>query len=236
MSFRKVVTTALVASAVGDAGACAIGRDRSSQPRADDPDRRADAPALQPAQDAVRRHPADGEAARSHGPLSDSDDSHHGSRSGAVDIWTALDRGANYRRSAGHPVRRHSATGAGAKRSAREADGQCAPRPRARLRHDRNRRLHRADRGPSGGAVPWISRAHSRGRRGARGRCAESSQAHHEMTAVLDKIAAGELLARRQDMAGNQLLIPCPRTTPRAEQARARHGGRHHQHAAHDVA
>ena len=26
------------------------------------------------------------------------------------------------------------------------------------------------------------------------------------MTAVLDKIAAGELLARRQDMAGNQLL------------------------------
>ena len=32
------------------------------------------------------------------------------------------------------------------------------------------------------------------------------SQAHHEMTAVLDKIAAGELLARRQDMAGNQLL------------------------------
>jgi hypothetical protein len=29
---------------------------------------------------------------------------------------------------------------------------------------------------------------------------------YHEMTAVLDKIAAGELLARRQDMAGNQLL------------------------------
>src|SRR5207237_4271817 len=28
----------------------------------------------------------------------------------------------------------------------------------------------------------------------------------HEMTAVLDKIAAGELLARRQDMATNQLL------------------------------
>jgi hypothetical protein len=31
-------------------------------------------------------------------------------------------------------------------------------------------------------------------------------QPYHEMTAVLDKIAAGELLARRQDMAGNQLL------------------------------
>src|SRR5579864_4576584 len=28
----------------------------------------------------------------------------------------------------------------------------------------------------------------------------------HEMTAVLDKVAAGELLARRQDMASNQLL------------------------------
>ncbi len=29
---------------------------------------------------------------------------------------------------------------------------------------------------------------------------------YHEMTAILDKIAAGELLARRQDMAANQLL------------------------------
>jgi hypothetical protein len=29
---------------------------------------------------------------------------------------------------------------------------------------------------------------------------------YHEMTAVLDKVAAGELLARRQDMAANQLL------------------------------
>jgi conjugal transfer/entry exclusion protein len=29
---------------------------------------------------------------------------------------------------------------------------------------------------------------------------------YHEMTAVLDKVAAGELLARRQDMATNQLL------------------------------
>jgi hypothetical protein len=29
---------------------------------------------------------------------------------------------------------------------------------------------------------------------------------HHEMTTILDKIAAGELLARRQDMAANQLL------------------------------
>jgi hypothetical protein len=29
---------------------------------------------------------------------------------------------------------------------------------------------------------------------------------YHEMTAILDKIAAGELLARRQDMASNQLL------------------------------
>jgi hypothetical protein len=29
---------------------------------------------------------------------------------------------------------------------------------------------------------------------------------YHEMTAVLDKVAAGELLARRQDNATNQLL------------------------------
>jgi hypothetical protein len=31
-------------------------------------------------------------------------------------------------------------------------------------------------------------------------------QRYHEMTAILDKIAAGELLARRQDMLANQLL------------------------------
>ena len=29
---------------------------------------------------------------------------------------------------------------------------------------------------------------------------------YHELTAILDKVAAGELLGRRQDMAANQLL------------------------------
>ena len=33
-----------------------------------------------------------------------------------------------------------------------------------------------------------------------------SQSGTHELTAVLDKIAAGELLARRQDTASNQLL------------------------------
>ena len=33
-----------------------------------------------------------------------------------------------------------------------------------------------------------------------------ASAPYHEMTAVLDKVAAAELLARRQDMVGNQLL------------------------------
>ena len=32
------------------------------------------------------------------------------------------------------------------------------------------------------------------------------SSSYHEMTAILDKVAAGELLGRRQDMAANQLL------------------------------
>src|SRR5579872_2679041 len=32
------------------------------------------------------------------------------------------------------------------------------------------------------------------------------SSRYHEMTAVLDKVATGELLGRRQDMATNQLL------------------------------
>ena len=34
----------------------------------------------------------------------------------------------------------------------------------------------------------------------------QGSRGYHEMTAILDKIAAGELLGRRQDMATNQLL------------------------------
>jgi hypothetical protein len=33
-----------------------------------------------------------------------------------------------------------------------------------------------------------------------------TSSSYHEMTAILDKVAAGELLGRRQDMAANQLL------------------------------
>src|SRR5438093_604094 len=33
-----------------------------------------------------------------------------------------------------------------------------------------------------------------------------SRSSYHEMTAVLDKVAAGQLLARRQDVAANQLL------------------------------
>jgi hypothetical protein len=33
-----------------------------------------------------------------------------------------------------------------------------------------------------------------------------SGSSYHEMTAVLDKIASGELLGRRQDMLSNQLL------------------------------
>jgi len=33
-----------------------------------------------------------------------------------------------------------------------------------------------------------------------------SSSSYHELTAILDKVAAGELLGRRQDMATNQLL------------------------------
>ena len=44
-------------------------------------------------------------------------------------------------------------------------------------------------------------------RPGARGRRAERlARRYHEMTAILDKVAAGELLGRRQDMATNQLL------------------------------
>ena len=53
----------------------------------------------------------------------------------------------------------------------------------------------------------------------------------HEMTAILDKVAAGELLGRRQDMATNQLLSHALEQLLVAKQTPARHRGRHDEHA-----
>ena len=49
---------------------------------------------------------------------------------------------------------------------------------------------------------------------------------YHEMTAVLDKISAGELLARRQDMLSNQLLSHALGAAAGPRQAAPRHRGR----------
>lgn len=54
---------------------------------------------------------------------------------------------------------------------------------------------------------------------------------YHETTAVLDKIAGGQLIARRQDTAINQLLSH-PRAASGASKAPARYRGRRHEHAA----
>ena len=59
---------------------------------------------------------------------------------------------------------------------------------------------------------------------------------YHEMTAILDKIAGGELLARRQDMATQPVALARARATAGARQAPARHRGRHDEHAAGHVA
>ena len=59
---------------------------------------------------------------------------------------------------------------------------------------------------------------------------------YHEMTAILDKIAAGELLGRRQDMAVEPAAVARPGAAAGAQQAAARHRGGHHEHAARDVA
>ena len=55
---------------------------------------------------------------------------------------------------------------------------------------------------------------------------------YHEMTAILDKIAAGELLGRRQDMLSNQLLSHAlEQLLARGKRLRDTEAG-HHQHAA----
>ena len=45
----------------------------------------------------------------------------------------------------------------------------------------------------------------------------------HQLTAILDKVAAGELVGRRQDTASNQLLSHALGAAARASQAPARH-------------
>ena len=59
---------------------------------------------------------------------------------------------------------------------------------------------------------------------------------YHEMTAVLDKIAAGELLARRQDMLVEPAAVARLGAAAGAQQAAPRYRGRHDQHAARDLA
>ena len=59
---------------------------------------------------------------------------------------------------------------------------------------------------------------------------------YHEMTAVLDKISAGELLARRQDMSSNQLLSHAlEQLLARSKRLRDTEAA-DHQHAARDLA
>ena len=59
---------------------------------------------------------------------------------------------------------------------------------------------------------------------------------YHEMTAILDKIAAGELLGRRQDMAVKPAPVPRAGAAAGPQQAAARHRSLDHQHAAHELA
>ena len=59
---------------------------------------------------------------------------------------------------------------------------------------------------------------------------------YHEMTAILDKIAAGELLGRRQDMAVEPAAVARAGAAARPKQAAARHRGGDDEHAARDVA
>ncbi len=58
----------------------------------------------------------------------------------------------------------------------------------------------------------------------------------HEMTAVLDKIAAGELLGRRQDMLANQLLSHALEQLLARSKRQRDTEAVDHQHAAHDMA
>ena len=94
-----------------------------------------------------------------------------------------------------------------ARRGARQPSARRAPGGRTRLRDDRDHGLRGADGRTPGRPGPRLQRSPAE-RRSTRSSATSSSQAagYHETTAILDKIAAGQLVARREDMAANQLL------------------------------
>ena len=108
---------------------------------------------------------------------------------------------------------------------------------RDRLRDDRNHRRGRANRREPGGARSRVQRSAPAGDRPAlQDDVLNPRSRYHELTALLDKVAAGALLARRQDNATNQLLSHVLEQLLVRGQAHAGHRNGRDEHAAREPA
>ena len=142
-----------------------------------------------------------------HGPLPDSHDPHHGARPEPLGLRQTVDSGAQQRRCHRRRVSLDDAAAASADAPARRT----SPRQPDRRMERQYATIEITD------SVAMMGGHQVALARGYHGRLQNAVQSlesdvlngltrYHEMTAVLDKISAGELLARRQDMLSNQLL------------------------------
>ena len=179
---------------------------------------------------------SDGARARQHGPVSNAGDRHHRARSQPLGIWPTVDRGSEQRRRLRAPLRRNHGAAApaddrrrpptdGARQAFESRYATVEITDSVAMRGGHQVALVRGYHDRLQDAVQALESDVLNGLRGI-----------HEMTAILDKISAGELLARRQDMATNQLLSHALEAAVGAKQTGARHRGRDDQHAADDLA
>ena len=155
----------------------------------------------------VPDRPSNGAGAGQHGPLPDSHDPHHGARPEPLGLRQTVDSGVST--AATPPALRIS-------RQRCRCSGRRAFRRPSRRQPDRRmeRQYATIEITDSVAMMGGHQVALARGYHGRLQNAVQSLESdvlngltrYHEMTAVLDKISAGELLARRQDMLSNQLL------------------------------
>ena len=171
-----------------------------------------------------------------HGPLPDSHDPDHGARPEPLGLRQAVDSGPEQRRRDGRRVSLDDAAAAPADQLFRRT---LTAAPGGLERQYATIEITDSVAMMGGHQVALA--------RGYHGRLQDAVQSlesdvlngltrYHEMTAVLDKIAAGELLARRQDMLSNQLLSHAlEQLLARGKRLRDTEAA-DHQHAARDLA
>ena len=196
------------------------GRRRPRQPRAGDPDRRAHAARVPDALDAVPDDRPDGAGPRQPGRAIASRRSPRPRTNRALGVRAAVAAGPEQRRRRGRAylqvARRLERPGATARAACRPPRARRSSAPTRRSRSRTRSRRWAATRSRSCAATAVACK-----RRSTRSNATSSSTAtgYHETTAILDKIAAGQLVARRAGHGREPAALARPRAAARAQQA-----------------